>query len=153
MHGGLGHQRQDALQFDLGADPLAETIERGKLGRAARRRISLRARMPRQAAGNDRDDQEGEQAQDILRVGDQERVERRDEEEIERQEGQHRGQDRRPQAKGAGADQHYEEIQQGDVGLIDAGKQLGQRQSHQHYADDAQPIAPGGAPRAKRVHR
>ena len=54
-------------------------------------------RRRRQIAGDDRHDEEREQRDPVLRIGDRERADRRQEEEVERQHRQERDGDRRPE--------------------------------------------------------
>ena len=83
-------RRRPALRRSAG-----EGVERRGARLALPRRLRLVARARRQVAGQHRDDQEDEQQDDVLRLGDGEREERLDEEEVVDEQAQHRRHDRR----------------------------------------------------------
>ena len=83
--------------------------------RALSRRDGLGAHARGQIAGDHRDNGEEEQRDDVLRVGDGEGVERRQEEEIVGEHAGEAGEQRRPQAVSDRAREHRGQEDQGDV--------------------------------------
>jgi hypothetical protein len=127
MGGRLRYHMQNTVGCNLGADRLAEPIQCGQLGGTALRGVGLVARAPGQAAGNNRHGQKRQQTHDILGIGDCESMQRLDKEKVEAEKRQHRSQHGRPQPDRRRADQHHQQIQERDIGLMQAGK-LNQRQ-------------------------
>ena len=76
--------RSAGLVRDRG-EALAEGSERGVLGRGARTDIGFVPHLPGQLARDHGDNDEHQQRHDILRIGDRQRIERRQEEEIVRE--------------------------------------------------------------------
>src|SRR5262245_39510588 len=108
--------------------------------------------MPSQATSDDRYYQKGQQTQDLLLTFHPQGVQRRDEEEIESEKGDQRGKDRGPKPKHCRTDKDDQQVEQGNVGLMDARIALHQRQRHKRHACGAEAIALGHIQRLNNVH-
>ncbi len=133
-HPHLQHQRhlvhgrpQHVVQRHRAGQLAAELVQllRGLGARTGRHR--LRSHAGGQVAGDDGDDGEHRQGDDVLRVGDGEGVERRQEEEVVGEHAQQAGQQRCRQAIRDGAGQHAHQQHQRHAGHA---QHLSQQQRH-----------------------
>ena len=113
-----------------GGDLAEEARQRGIRLRAPGRELRLRPHARRQLARHERDAQQHHDGDDILRIVDRERADRRQEEEII---GDRRGQPReepRAQPEQARRDHHRQQIEQGQVAEIEDAEQAAPAERH-----------------------
>ena len=106
---------------------LPEGGKRGVLGRGARADGRLALEPPGQLAGDHRNHHQHQQCDDVLRIADRERVDRRQEEEVVGQRGCQAGNQRSAQAEQRRGGDHRQQID--DVDRVDADHRL-----HRHRA-------------------
>ena len=124
----LARRGRGAILVGDAGKALAERGERGILGRGACADIGLAPHLSRQLARHHCDDHEHGQRDDIVRVGDRQRVERRQEEEIVGECRPDARDQRRAQAVERRGGDHREQIEQVDrIGPDHRQQQLRQR--------------------------
>ncbi len=110
------HDREQIVQSHRTGNLTGEGVERGRMLLAVPCQSGLIAGPGGQSTGQDRDREEDEERHDVLRVGDREREDRLDEQEIVHDQAQERRGDGRPEA---GAHRHQQHAGHEDHGRIE----------------------------------
>ena len=100
-----GRRLGDVVEGRQGRELARELVEPTRRAHALHAEPRLLAHPACKRGGHDGNDQEDEKRQQLVRLGDGEGVERLDEEEVEGEEGQHGGVDRRPYPEQDGGEQ------------------------------------------------